>query len=433
LADGELQPDEARDIAWRRARHEIEHATGTRDESGLIQIGDCARFFGPALTRRAAQNDELAAQAALLLMGAGIAPPLHFVSHLTSDQDLWRAAAARSLTTASPVGEQAVPAALPLPKSPASRRESSAGARRLARAAQWRRRLMLDPAEVVRRAALLAAADAADPADGRAVLEAARLDPDGEIRAIAIEAAAQIGTLQIVLALEDLWEIADEDDRLAIVAAWAAVMRRAERSSCVAQSRAPACVARRRLARVVETNEGSLVGVRAALELIHDGVAADDAAGQAAGMLERAIDDAPTDARVEAIAGAPLSEAFLLEAIVEASAAQDEQVVVASLARLIELGDEKREESLEALRGHAKGSDEVADQAKLALVRAGDKKVLALLSGDAGAKSAETRADAASAYARLGAYAEVLKLLADKDATVRATAVCAILRASDGS
>ena len=436
LAHGQVQLGEARDIAWRRARNEIEQAQGTADESGLAQIGDCAHLFGPALKRRAAQDDEIAAQATLLLIDAGFPPPMQFVGHLTSERDLWRAVAARSLTKATqlPVTQAAPPAAARLPKVAADSQEGlSAQELRLARAAQWRRRLMLDPAAAVRRAALLAAADAADPADGKAVLEAARLDPDAEIRAIAIEAAAQIGTLELVLGLEDLWTDAEQGDQVAIVAAWAAVMRSAKDSKCSKQSNVPACVARRRLRRVVEINEGTLGGVRAAWELIHDEPRpADAAAGQAAGLLERAIDEAPTAARIEAINGVPLSWAHLLEAIVEASSSEDEQVAVAALARMVELGGKERDASIEALRGHAKGTT-VAEQAKLALVRAGDKKVIASLKADASAKSAETRREAASSLARIGAFGEALKLLADKDATVRAQSACAILGGSDGS
>ncbi len=410
LADGDVDVDEAQDVATRLLSHQVEVAQGPAGRKTLLSVDACADKLDGPLARRASGDDESAAVAALMRLDHGLAEPLSRGAMVNREESYWRAAAARSL-----------------------QRPASAGAS-ARRAARWRRDLMVDHSAEVRRAALAAAQDAADVDDTAAVLEAARLDPDPQARRNAIMAAGAIASASSLSGLRDLWISATETDRQHIVAAWGLASRKRISASdaatrCTAVG-APddSCIAWRRLWRLSQSDGGS-TGVLAALELL-DGVdpaAATAAHMAAAALLERTIDEAPSRTRVMAIQGAPLSWAHLLEAVVGAQQATDERVKVAALARISELSGDERSQSLDALIEVAKGDGLAAEQARDALASARDRRVIPLLSKDAKATAAVDRRRAASAYAQVGAIKELMALLADKDATVRGHAGCAIL------
>jgi len=418
LKEGEVDADEARDIAGRILGRQIEGAQGPVGRQELDSLEECAPLVEASLSRRAAHNDELGAVAALIRVHAGLVEPMTYAPQLSRSEPLWRAAAARSLT---------------MPAPPAAEADGEEAAR-LLRAGTWRRQLMVDPFRDVRLAALQAAVDAADPNDGAAVLEAARLDPHPPVKLTAIEAAGAIGTRQTVLGLADLWPTAGEKARVAIVGAWARAARKGQSvAGCADLGRThPHCLAWRQLVRASESDDGQ-AGLVAALELIHDASPRGNsaAAQTAAAVVERLIDEAPTRIRVEAIASAPLSWAHLLEAIVAAAESEDDAVVVAALGRMTELGGKERDQALTGLREIAKGDLPPADAARQALVVARDGTVAPLLDQDARAKSAQQRAQSAAGFAKLGKVDKALALLGDQDPRVRIRAACAILGMED--
>ena len=416
IGAGQVDLGEAQDIAERLLRHQIETAQGPGGERSLGSLDGCAARFDGALSRRADHDDELGARAALLRIEAGLDAPMSHSEHLRSSAPRWRAVAVRSLT---------------LPAAAAASADDP-----LVWAGVWRRKLMVDPSAEVREAALRAAVDAADPADVEALLEAGRLEPEPNARRIAIQALGAIGTRRAVFGLDDLWTSTDEEGRLAIVGAWAQAARRGgepgDQRVCKPTEPQPRCAAWQKLARVAERSTG-MPSLVAALELVHDAPPneAGTIEGNAAAVIERVIDEASTRVRVEAIASAPLSWAYLVEAIVEAAASDDPLVAVAANARRIELGGDDRKAALAALRAVAKEGGLAAEAARAALVDAGDRDVVPLLSSDAASKSAEQRATAARQYAVLGQVGEAAALLADADAGVRTRAACAILEMED--
>ena len=418
LKEGDVDIDEAQAIAARLLGRQIERAQGPAGRRWLDRLEDCAPLVEVALARRAAHEDELGARAAIIGIEAGLVEPMGYVDHLPREQAHWRAAAARSLTLPAPQGAEA----------------GRNGAVQLVRAGKWRRKLMVDPSRDVRLAALQAAVDAFDPADGMAVLEAARLDPYPPAKLTAIEAAGAIGTREAVLGLQDLWATAEEKERVAIVGAWASAARKGRALGSCADllSTQPHCLAWRQLVRASESDDG-MAGLVAALELVHDALPREATAAvqTAAAVIERLIDEAPSRIRVEAIESAPLSWAHLLEAIVAAADTEDEPVAVAALGRLTELGGKERAEAIKRLRKIAKGDLLPADAARLALVRAGDDTVVALLDQDAKAKSVEQRGRSAAGYAQLGKVEKALAMLGDLDVRVRVRAACAILGMAD--
>jgi hypothetical protein len=409
LAAGEVDADEAQDIAERFTERQIETAEGPRGQRGLEGIQSCAARFDGALARRARGKDELAARAAMVRAEAGQLEPLAYARYVTHKEPHWRALGVRTLTLPEPEPSDEV----------------------LGHAGRWRRKLMIDNYAEVRRAALRAAAQAGDRRDGRAVLEAARLDPDPQARLAAIAAAGAIGTREVVLALGDLWQRAEEEERLAIVAAWKTSYKKSE-APCAGSERAQGpCIAHERLANVSQTDKGmaAVAASLALLEVTPD--KADAQAGIASSVIERLIDEAPSRVRVAAIVSAPLSWPSLLEAIVDASKTSDERVQAAAFGRMTELGGKERTRALKALRKLARGEGESAEEARRALVAARDASVVPLLSGEARAKSAFSRGRAAERYAKLGAVDKALALLGDQDAHVRSRAACALVEMED--
>ncbi|MBI4703142.1 MAG: hypothetical protein HY744_18650 [Deltaproteobacteria bacterium] len=381
---------EAERVAVAFARGSVERAAGRDGERFLAALASCAPLLGRdeialALERRAALADELAARAALVRVAAGLAAPLAYAAQVTSAEPAWRAAAARSLAVA-PVDAEGE------------------------RAGAWRRRLLLDLFRDVREAAAQAASAPRDPADRGPLFDAARRDPDTQVRRAAIAALGAAGGRDVVLSLKDLWPGATAQGRQAILGAWAA----------------PACVEAGgigQLRRVVE-QEGSGLAVVAARQLL--AVPAGSADQEAAvGVLLRAVAEGTTAARTAAIAAVPLGGAEIAKALDKAAEAPDELVAVAALSRLTELAP-SRDRALARLSELARRDGAVGRRARAALVRAGAQAVLPLLEADVRSPSHIERADAARAYARLGQPGRALHLLGDADASVRLAAACAL-------
>ena len=414
---GDVDLDDAQDIATRVLEREVETAQGDAGKRGLHALGGCGKRVAGSMDRRSQRDDELAAFVARLRLELGLAPPLAYAERVDDEAPHWRAAAARSMS-------------VPAPEATGDRRRDDR-----VRAGIWRRKLMLDPSGEVRIAALRAAVDAADPEDLPAVLEAARLDPEREARLMAIQAAGGIATKRAVLALKDLWPRSDEPVKMAIVGAWAAAARKPGASGplrCTSEDAHPRCLALGQLQRISDLSDG-MPSLVASLELLHDTTSeqAATAQGNAAAVVERMVDGASTRVRIEAILSAPLSWARLVEAIVDASKAHEDRVAAAAYSRMTSLGGAEREAAVVALRELAAGDGLAADAAKQALVDAADPQVVPLLASDIASKSSTQRASTAERYAKLGEVKQALGFVADRDVVVRARAACAILAMDD--
>ena len=402
--DEGISLSEAQDIAHALLGKQIATAEGDQGKELLGAIAPCAVHFKQALEQRAAHTDELAARAALLRLDAHFAPPMSYIAKREDPQAMWRAAAARSLN-------------FPVKDAPD---ELTA----LARAAQWRQKMMGDPAHEVRVAALQAATEAADPADTDALLAASRRDPDAEAREAAIAALGAIGTHEAVMALKDLWTRADSVERVAIVKAWAVAnqkpIHKGTATKCHLNAHAPYCLAYQRLFQATET-----ICDDAALEAAF--LLPEHSDGQTTAVIERCIDDGSQRIRVKAIEGANIQQRVLRFAIGQAAEDDDPRVASAALARLTELGGDKRTAALKRLRELAASPTTVATEVLPALVQAGVLAAVPLLTKDVAAPDATTRRRVGQDFAQLLQLRRALHLLGDEDASVRGATGCAIL------
>jgi hypothetical protein len=392
VEQGRIGIGEAARFARAVASGEVERAKGEDGAQRIRELLSCAREVDGALDRRADTRDTLGAVAALVRLDAGISGAGRYSRWaripVDAPEAAWRALGARSLTSSGD--------------------------------AELRRAMFADPDEEVRRSALRAALEAADPDDVEGVLESARVDPSPAARAQAIRAAGVIGGERAVLALKDIWPRADEDVREEIVGAWAT------HASFNAGGR-------RELVGVVEHHHGR-AAIGAASVLIRAGGEGSD---EARGALERAVKEGPTADRARAIMLASLRVASLREAVIKAMEDPDDGVAAVAMARLFaappELGGPKDSAARAAISskllkladGHGPGSA----AAKGALAQAHDPRLLPILKRDGEAKNDKTREQAGTALAVYGDLARAAVVAADPEPRVRVTVACAILRA----
>ncbi|APR85759.1 PBS lyase HEAT domain protein repeat-containing protein [Minicystis rosea] len=387
VQQGRMGIGDAAAFAKAIARGEIARAKGPEGAQRIRRFESCAREIDGALDNRADTHDDLGAVAATVRVDAGIASPSSFSRWARTSPDspeaAWRALGARSLTSG---GSEGV----------------------------LRRQMIADPDEEVRRGALRAALEAADPEDTEVVLEAARVDPSPAARAQAIRAAGVIGGERSVLALKDIWPRADESTRESIVDAWAT------HASFNAGGR-------RELLWVLARNHDR-AALAAASALIRAG---GDGAVEGQGALERAIKEGPTDTRTLAIAVAPRSIPALREAISKAETDPDEAVAVAAMVRRFEADPPAKvhEEIAQKLLKIAEAGGLGAVGAKGALARAHDRRLLPILERDGASKDERTRESAGVALAVYGDLPRAAIVAADLVPSVRVEVACAILRA----
>jgi HEAT repeat protein len=398
---GELDADEARAIARAVASAEAEHAAGPVGEERVRELQPCAREIAGALERRAESGDTLAALAALVLLDEGLVTPEEMgpraLEEVKRAKDAgaavaWRAVRARSLTAKASGPE--------------------------------RRKLMLDGDQGVRVAALRAAVDAASPTDTDALLEAARQDPHQLARTLAVRALGAIGGERVVLALKDLWALADEPRRQVITTAWAA-------------PRAIEAGGRRELLLVAENQQGAL-GIAAAIALVRAGGAG---SASAIGVLARAIASGSTRDRVFAINVSPLGQAPVRDAILKAQDDPDDVVALAAISRRVETasdggarpGTKERSVLLARLLKIAAKDTPIAQRARGSLARARAREVIPLLERGVRSKDVRDREAAGLSLASMGEIARAAVLAGDADARVRTTVACAILTAPSAS
>lgn len=344
--------------------------------SGFPDLAPCARDLSTVLREVAGGSDEPAAFAALALLDAGLDAP-----ELDADDG---SEPAVSIVQARRALGPAV------------------GARR--------RALMLHGDADVRRAALAAAAHSADGADARPLLEVARLDPDALNRTAALRALGALGGPEVVVGLADLWSVAETEQRLSIIKAWATPTSFASGG-------------RTQLLRAAELETG-IVAVAAALELTR---ADAEAAGLATTLLGGALRGSDASARLLALYEVPWSNQQLKELVVQAQGSPDAAARWVSLFRQVEQGN-AAEPARQALRALANESGTtVGLLARVTLARAGDASIKPALRADLKAARGRDRMLAALALAELDEWGGAAQALADDSPSVRQTVACQLL------
>lgn len=380
-AAGRLDRSGVADLAEAIARREVRSARGADALDRIREARQCVRAVEPELRERAGGTDDIGGEALLVLVESGLVAKSGLAERYGGSQSgAFRAVAARTTGTAE--------------------------------RAEQRRTFYVDADERVRRAALRAASEAADPADLDALLDAARLDPDGQNRSLAITAVGRIGGPRVALAVKDLWASSDEAGRLAIVEAWAAP--RVFSSGGAGE-----------LLQLAESGR-SLPAVSAAGALARVG---GEGAREGRAVLLRAVAEGTTDDRLLAIQLVSVSDANVPPALEQASKSDDPTVRAVALARLLEIPARRKAATLE-LESMAKGKDGAARQARVALAVSGDAHAVPWLEQDLSAEDPGRRRAAALGLFRLGRSVSMAPALADSDPGVRMSVACSVLGSS---
>jgi hypothetical protein len=369
---GNLGRGRVRELAQAVLERELVSLTGP----GVVfpELGSCSEAVSGVLAELAEGQGEFAGAAAIALLDAGLTPP-------------------RAASQDDPVLQ--------------ARRAIGASA------GTTRRAFMLHGDVEVRRAALSAARQSADPEDVPALLEAARVDPDPEVRASASLALGRVGGSTVVLGLRDLWPRAEPPLRRRIIEAWSMP------GSFEAGGE-------RELVAVVET-EASLPSVLAALALLQQKAGP---AGLATAALLRALRGADTEARLFALLAAPWSEPELRAAIVSLAASKDPASRVLALLRLTEHAAVDAAGLAELRKLSLEPTLPVALVARAILARAGDASVKPGLVRDLAAPRADQRTLAAAALISLEQWSAAAHALADDSPEVRRAVSCQLLTRS---
>ncbi len=395
---GELDAGEAVDLARAILRRDVEGAAGDEGAARIRGLAGCARPLDRALEHRAEEEGVAPAAAAMVRLEAGLSPREDFI-HWASE---------------APGGPRAAFRAV--------------GARALSgpNDGVLRRKLFLDGDQAVRLAALRAAERAASVGDTDAVLDAARVDPFPMARTQAVRAAGAIGGERVVLALKDVWAVADPTLRQAIADAWGT----------------PASIdagGRRELSWAAETQGGS-PAIAAAYALVRAGnhatpMPTGPGVAEAFGVIERGIKSGVTHERTFAITIAPLSAPALQNAMIEASKDVDEDVALAATIRRLDTAAGQggafppdRPALLAKLLAAASSGEKMRGLvARNALARLGAREVLPLLDNAASSVDAQSRKAAGTAFVALGELPRAAVLAADADPRVRDGVACSLL------
>jgi hypothetical protein len=383
---GDLSNGEAADLAAAVAAHELRVAPAVEAPDRIRDALPCAHELDGPLADRMRVHDAAGADAALARLGGRGLSFGDARAYATDPDAAWRAVGARALVRADD-------------------REA-------------RLRSLADDAPGVRRQAVRAAHDAADPADLHILAEAARLDPEAIVRTEAVRAIAAMDPSQgsaAVDVLRDLWTGGDDGLREDIALAWAS-------------PRLWDAGGREALRILVASGHGpGAVEAAAAVLRHHD--ASGEVADAAAGQLVRAIASGSRATRLQALAEAPIDRNDVLDALRAASSDEDAEVRVGALSRLVPSSGAPDPAVLTALESLAQPGSPVAPRARFALAVAGDRRVQGWLESDLGAPAPEDRLGAATALASLGVSARAAPLLTDADPSVRVRSACTILMA----
>lgn len=374
---GVVDRGRAKEIAEAVASREVYSGSGPGAVMRIRELRACAKPISGALEARAERQDEAAAEATLVLLATRRLKPADLASrYADADSGAWRAVAARASV-----------------------------------APEWfakRRRFFADPDQRVRRAALEAAVEAPAALDEKPLLEAARLDPDARCRSLATHGVGALGGAGAVRALLDLWERADDDDRVNIVEAFG-------------QKRAFAAGGRAALLRIAESGKG-VAAVAAMGTLLR---VDPSSAAQVTALFARTIREGTSDEQMLALQ-MTLLDGPVEKAVRDATRDTDTVVRIAALSRLLDVPSE-RQKALTSLREDAKDPSERGDAARGALARARDPSVAPALVKALRAPAWQVRQGAGLSLLSLGDYSHAATLLADEDANVRVAIACRIL------
>jgi hypothetical protein len=380
---GKVDQSGVHDLAEAVARREVRSAKGAEALDRIRESRACLRSVELEVRERAKASDDAGAAALLTLLEAGLLDKEPLVDrHARASNGAFRAVAARAA-----VSKQR---------------------------ADLRRSFFADADERVRAGALSAAREARDPDDFELLYEAARLDPNGDNRAVATRALGAVGGERAALALDDLWSSADQLRRLAIIDAWSA-------------NRVFSNGGAEELLHVAESQQ-SLEGVAAAAALARIGGAR---AKEGRAILVRAVGEGAQETRSTAISFVSL-DAEGLAALDSAAKADDPSVRVAALERLLE-APARQAKALSSLEELAKGSDGAARQAREALARAGDHRVAPLLEKDLAVGPPSYRRQVALGLFQMGRAPSMAASLADPDPSVRMSVACSVLAEEDSA
>jgi hypothetical protein len=360
------------------ALEELAHAVLRRElvslepSEAFPDIEHCAKQMRSALEDVAQGSSEFAASAALALMDAGYSP---------------------GGEPSEPVAREAVEARQAV--GPDARGE--------------RRGLMLHGDANVRRAALSAALESADPLDVVALAEAGRLDPDPEARAIAVIALGQIGGEPAVSSLADLYAAADGDLRRTVIYAWSL----------------PASFAQGGKAQLEDLALGSSeTSLLAASALLSRDPGENELASAA---LVRGIESKTSSVRLLASYIAPATLADVRAALVAARRHTDPATRVLALLRAAEAGPLDAEGSRELVRLGADDVTPVGAVARAVLARAGNGTLRPALRADLAAPRSDRRTLAALSLLSLEDYSGAAHALGDDSPRVRRAVACQVL------
>lgn len=377
LREGRLSRDAVRDLAEVVAEREVSEASGPAAVARVQQVGLCARALEDVLDQRAEKSDRAAPLAAMNLLQVDLGDPDTWRERLDDKDPDWRAVAVRTLVD-SEHGKQ-------------------------------RRAAMLDLDERVRKAAVQAAEEAMDKADRLVLLDVSRHDPNQLVRVTAIRGLGWVASEQDVLAMRDMWATAPSPVQQALVAAWSfpgtleAGGRRELTWVAETQSGAPAIIAGGILMRLGDPTRGT--GIAALRSGMQNGVARD---------------------RALAIAMVPLGEPGIRELLEKLSKEAEPKVRVAALAKLAE----SSEDASKRLGQIAASREPGADDAREAMARIGDRRVIKLLLEDAKSPNRQRRRAALQGFLALDEAARAAFFMADPDPGLRTAAACGILAAS---
>lgn len=378
--EGRLTRDAVADLAAVVAERGLLETKGAQAVQRVQQVRLCARCLEDPLSERAEGKDEAAPWAAMALLLVDLGEPEAWRAHLNAQDPVWRAVAVRTLIDSDH--------------------------------AKRRRSAMLDPDKLVRLAAVQASEKAMDPADRPALIDTARNDPDLLVRVTAVRALGWVATEQDVLAMRDLWARAPQPVRQSLVAAWSfpgTLERGGERELrwvAETQSGAPSVIAGGILMRLGGPNRG--VGLAALRRVMQEGIARD---------------------RAMAINMVPLGEAGFRELVEKLAQQAEPQVRVAALAKLA-LDPKSKAEARKKLGELAASERPGAGEARSAMARIGDRRVMQLLLKQAKSSDRQSRREAMQAFLALDDYARAAFFMADPDAGLRTRAACEILAAS---